>query len=599
MGFHIHIGDDTGLRPYDSTLFRRLLAYLKPYWGRVVLSCIAMFGASVAQLAGPYLIKVALDTHIANRDVNGLVRIATIYVAIQAGNWFCSYWQTYLMTWVGQRAIYQIRQELFSHLQELSFRFYDSRPAGVIMSRVTNDVNAMEELISEGFVHVINDVVTLVGIVVVMLVMDARLALVAFVTMPLLVWAATSFRGKVRIAYDAVRMKIAQVYANLQESISGVKVTQSFVRETENARRFDRINRENYDANMKAVWLFSVFAPFVELVGAAGGALVLWYGGNGILQGRITVGVLVAFSSYLSRFFQPIQDLSHVYNMLQSTMAACEKIFGIMDEVPEIKDRPTAGDLGPIKGLIEYKSITFGYNPQVPVLQEINFTAEPGRRIALVGATGAGKSSIANLLGRFYDPQEGAVLVDGQDIRDVTVKSLRDQMGIVLQDTFLFSGTVGDNIRYGRPGATDEQMIAAAKNVGAHDFILKMEQGYDTPVHERGARLSIGQRQLIAFARALLRDPRILILDEATSSVDAYTELIIQRALEKLLSGRTSIIIAHRLSTIRSADEILVMDLGRIVERGKHSELLVKHGVYSKLYEMQFKYQDVAASAGL
>ena len=595
MGFHIHVGDDTGTRPYDSTLFRRLMSYLRPYWGRVTLSCLAMCGASLAQLAGPYLIKVALDTHIVNRDVGGLVRIAVLYVAIQGANWFCGYWQTYLMAWVGQRAIYQIRQELFSHLQRLSFRFFDSRPAGVIMSRVTNDVNAMEELISEGFVHIINDVVTLFGIVAVMMFMDARLALVSFVTMPVLIWAATSFRGRVRVAYDAVRAKIAQVYANLQESISGVRVTQSFVREDENARRFDQVNRDNYDANMKAVWLFSVFAPFVEMVGAVGGALVLWYGGAAILEGRITVGVLVAFSSYLGRFFQPVQDLSHVYNMLQSTMAACEKIFGIMDEVPEIRDAPGAAGLGAVEGRIEYRDVTFGYDPQVPVLEDINFTAEPGQRIALVGATGAGKSSIANLLGRFYDPQNGAILVDGRDIREATVDSLRNQMGIVLQDTFLFSGTVRDNIKYGRPEATDAEMISAATSVGAHEFILKMEQGYGTPVHERGARLSIGQRQLIAFARALLRDPRILILDEATSSVDAYTELIIQRALEKLLAGRTSIVIAHRLSTIRSADEILVLDLGRIVERGKHLDLLARRGVYLKLYEMQFKYQNVAA----
>jgi ATP-binding cassette subfamily B protein len=595
MGFHIHVGDDTGTRPYDAALFRRLVSYLRPYWGRVVLSCLAMFGASLAQLAGPYLIKVALDTHITNRDAGGLVQIAVLYVAIQSANWFCGYWQTYLMTWVGQRAIYQIRQELFSHLQKLSFRFFDSRPAGVIMSRVTNDVNAMEELISEGFVHIINDVVTLSGIIAVMLYMDTRLALVSFVTMPLLIWAATSFRGRVRVAYDAVRQKIAQVYANLQESISGVRVTQSFVREAENARRFDRTNRENYDANTRAVLLFSVFSPFVEMVGATGGALVLWYGGLGILEGRITVGVLVAFSSYLSRFFQPIQDLSHVYNMLQSTMAACEKIFGIMDEVPEIRDQAGAQELGAIAGRIEYRGVTFGYNPQIPVLEDIDFVAEPGQRIALVGATGAGKSSIANLLGRFYDPQKGQVLVDGRDIREATVNSLRDQMGIVLQDTFLFSGTVRDNIKYGRPQATDAEMIAAAASVGAHEFIVKMEQGYDTPVHERGTRLSIGQRQLIAFARALLRDPRILILDEATSSVDAYTELIIQKALEKLLAGRTSIIIAHRLSTIRSADEILVLDQGRIVERGKHSDLLARRGVYKKLYEMQFKYQDLAA----
>jgi ATP-binding cassette subfamily B protein len=596
MGFHIHI-DDTGARPYDSALFKRLLGYIMPYRARVFLSWMAMLGGSLAQLAGPYLIKTAIDDYIARQDIEGLVRIAILYVAIQGFNWVCQYWQTFLMTWVGQRAIYQIRQELFSHLQRLSFRFFDSRPAGVIMSRVTNDVNAMEELISEGFVHVINDMVTLFGIIAIMFYMDWRLAAVAFVTLPVLTWASTSFRARVRVAYDAVRQKIAAVYANLQESISGVRVAQSFVRESENMKRFDKVNRENCDANIRAVLMFSVFAPFIELVGAAGSALVVWYGGSQIIQGQITVGVLVAFISYLSRFFQPIQDLSHIYNMLQSTMAACEKIFGIMDEVPEIADMPGAEPLGKIEGRIEYRGVTFGYDPNAPVLWDINFAAQPGQRIALVGATGAGKSSIANLLGRFYDPQLGGVYVDGKNIREVTVESLRDQMGIVLQDTFLFSGTVRDNIKYGRPGATDDEMVEAAINVGAQEFILKMEQGYDTPVHERGARLSIGQRQLIAFARALLKDPKILILDEATSSVDAYTELIIQRALERLFHGRTSIIIAHRLSTIRSANEILVLDGGRIVERGRHFDLLAHRGVYARLYEMQFKYQDQVAGA--
>jgi ATP-binding cassette, subfamily B, multidrug efflux pump len=594
MGFHVHM-DEGELKPYDSALFGRLMSYVTPYKTRIVLACAAMFGASASQLVGPYLIKVALDNYIAAKDVDGLLRIGVLYVAAQALNWFFQYWQTYLMTWAGQRAIYQIRAELFAHLQELSFRFFDSRPAGVIMSRVTNDVNAMDELISEGFVHVVNDLVTLVGIIAIMAYMDARLALVALVTLPVLAWASVAFRKRSRIAYDDVRQKIAAVYANLQESISGVRVTQAFVREKENAGRFDKINEENYGANVRAVLLFSVFAPSIEAVGALGAALVVWYGGARIIGGYMTVGVLVAFISYLARFFQPIQDLSHIYDMLQSTMSACEKIFGIMDEVPEIRDREDAVPLGKISGRVVYDRVTFGYTPGAPVLFDINFVAEPGQRIALVGATGAGKSSIANLLGRFYDPTDGSVLVDGRDVRSVTVRSLRDQMGIVLQDTFLFSGTVRDNIRYGRQDATEEEILLAARSVGAHEFIEKMELGYDTPVHERGSRLSIGQRQLIAFARAVLKDPKILILDEATSSVDAYTELVIQKALERLLLGRTSLIIAHRLSTIRSADLILVLDQGRIVERGQHKDLLEKRGVYAKLYEMQFKYQDPAA----
>lgn len=597
MGFHIHM-EDGELRPYDHKLFRRLLSYVMPYRARVMLSLFCMAGASLTTLAGPYLIKVAIDNHIAQRDTQGLVRVAVAYVIIQALHWFFAYWQTFLMTWVGQRAIFQIRQELFSHLQRLSFRFFDSRPAGVVMSRVTNDVNAMEELISEGFIHVVNDLITLAGIVGVMLYMNWRLALVAMAATPGVVWAATSFRKKVRAAYDQVRQRIAVVYANLQESISGVRVTQSFVREAENMLRFDKVNRDNYDANIKAVRLFSVFAPFVEVVGTLGAALVVWYGGAQVIAGHITVGVLVAFISYLSRFFQPIQDLSHIYNMLQSTMAACEKVFGIMDEVPEIRDASGATPLTRRNGRVEFVNVTFGYDPKTPVLRNISFVANPGQRIALVGPTGAGKTSIINLLCRFYDPQAGSILLDSMDIRDITVESLRGQMGVVLQDTFLFSGSIRDNIRYGRPEATDEEIVEAAKFVGAHDFIAKMEDGYDTAVQERGTRLSVGQRQLIAFARALIRDPRILILDEATSSVDAYTELIIQTALDRLVSGRTCIIIAHRLSTIRSADLILVLNDGQIVERGTHSSLLAQKGLYAHLYEMQFKYQqaDVAGS---
>lgn len=596
MGFHVHL-DAGELRPYDSRLFGRLLSYVLPYKGKVLLSCVFMFGASLTTLAGPYLVKMAIDNYIARRDVQGLVRVAAVYVLFQAAHWFFAYWQTYLMTWVGQRAIFEIRQELFAHLQRLSFRFFDSRPAGVIMSRVTNDVNAMEELISEGFVHIINDMVTLVGIVAIMVYMDPVLALVAFCTVPVLASATISFRKRQRVAYDLVRQKIALLYANLQESISGIRVTQSFVREKENMRRFDLVNKDNYDANIKAIILFSMFAPFVEIVGTVSSAVLVWYGGGQIIAGRITVGVLVAFISYVSRFFQPIQDLSHIYNTLQSTMAACEKVFGIMDEVPEIRDKPGARALGRIAGRIEYDNVTFGYDPSKPVLHDISFVVEPGQRVALVGPTGAGKSSIINLLGRFYDPQAGSIRVDGVDIRDVTVESLRRQMGIVLQDTFLFTGTVLDNIKYGRPDASDAEAEQAARYVGAHEFIMRMEHGYHTQVNERGTRLSIGQRQLIAFARALLRDPRILILDEATSSVDAYTELIIQRALDNLVRGRTSVIIAHRLSTIRNADLILVLDQGRIVERGTHRELLRRRGLYAHLYEMQFKYQDAASGS--
>lgn len=589
--------EEVTARPYDARLARRLWGYVLPYRRQLLLAVLMMVVVSATGLVGPYLIRIAIDHHIAGHNAAGLTQLALVYVLSQLINWVASYYQTYHMTWIGQRSIYQIRQELFGHLQLLGFKFFDSRPAGVIMSRVTNDVNAMSELISSGIVHVLNDTITLTGIVIIMLKMHTRLALVSFVTIPLLVWAATSFRGKVRRAYDLVRQRIAMLYANLQESISGVRVTQAFVREQENLGRFNRLNQQNFDANLEAIKLFAIFGPFVQLVGTAGTCLVLYYGGRLILGGSagITIGILVAFSTYLNRFFVPIQDLTNVYNMMQAAMAACEKVFGIMDTRPDITDAPGARTLPRVRGRVEFCDVTFGYDPARPVLHQVNLVAEPGQRIALVGETGAGKSSIINLLARFYEPTQGRITIDGHDLSRVTTQSLRRQLGIVLQDTFLFSGSVRENIRYGRPEASDAEVVRAAKTVGAHVFITALPDGYDTDVGERGGRLSVGQRQLVAFARALLCDPAILILDEATSSVDAYTELLIQRALDRLLEGRTSFIIAHRLSTIRSADLILVLDQGRIVERGRHQELLAQGQVYARLYELQFRFQDAAS----
>jgi ATP-binding cassette subfamily B protein len=589
--------EEVTARPYDARLARRLWGYVLPYRRQLLLAVLMMVVVSATGLVGPYLIRIAIDHHIAGHNAAGLTQLALVYVLSQLINWVASYYQTYHMTWIGQRSIYQIRQEVFGHLQLLGFKFFDSRPAGVIMSRVTNDVNAMSELISSGIVHVLNDTITLTGIVIIMLKMHTRLALVSFVTIPLLVWAATSFRGKVRRAYDLVRQRIAMLYANLQESISGVRVTQAFVREQENLGRFNRLNQQNFDANLEAIKLFAIFGPFVQLVGTAGTCLVLYYGGRLILGGSagITIGILVAFSTYLNRFFVPIQDLTNVYNMMQAAMAACEKVFGIMDTRPDITDAPGARTLPRVRGRVEFCDVTFGYDPARPVLHQVNLVAEPGQRIALVGETGAGKSSIINLLARFYEPTQGRITIDGHDLSRVTTQSLRRQLGIVLQDTFLFSGSVRENIRYGRPEASDAEVVRAAKTVGAHVFITALPDGYDTDVGERGGRLSVGQRQLVAFARALLCDPAILILDEATSSVDAYTELLIQRALDRLLEGRTSFIIAHRLSTIRSADLILVLDQGRIVERGRHQELLAQGQVYARLYELQFRFQDAAS----
>ncbi|MEW6723721.1 MAG: ABC transporter ATP-binding protein [Bacillota bacterium] len=593
MGLHIHAsGADAERAAVDTRVLSRLLRYMLPYKWHLAASVLLTLLVSAAGLAGPYLIKVAIDQHIANGDLAGLNLVALLYVATHLVTWVASFGQTYLMSYAGQSAIYTIREELFGHLQKLTFKFYDGIPAGVVMSRVTNDVEALNELISNGITHVFADIVTLGGIILIMVSMDWKLALATFVTLPFLVWCAVVFRERVIQAYREVRNKIANVNANLQESISGVRVTQSFARESKNSERFDQTNLENLQANMQAVSLYSVFAPVVEVIGAVGTCIVLWYGGKLILSQRIEIGVLVAFISYTARFFQPIQDLTNIYNQMQAATAASEKIFGIMDREPEVRSSPDAIELPPIRGEVEFDQVVFGYNPAQPVLHGISLTVSPGQRIALVGPTGAGKSSIINLLSRFYDPQSGAIRIDGHDLREGTLASLRRQMGIVLQDTFLFSGTIRENIRYGKLGATDAEIEAAAKAVNAHEFIARLPQGYDTQVNERGAKLSIGQRQLISFARALLRDPRILILDEATSSVDAYTEVLIQRALEHLLAGRTAFIIAHRLSTIRNADRILVIDDGRIVESGRHEELLATGGLYKTLYEMQFKYQE-------
>lgn len=580
----------------NPKILKRVWLFIWPYRMHLVFGMLFMLAVSVTGLATPILMRTAIDRYIkTEKNASGLTGIALLYLCVYVVNWLCTYWQTYYVSWAGQNIIYSIRQKMFEHLQRLSFNFYDRTEAGRVMSRVTNDVNALNELVSSGILNVINDAFKLVGIVGIMLFMNWRLALLTFTMLPFLWMLATKFRFRMQMAYHQVRRKIATVNANLQESITGIRVSQSFTRETSNMERFDSTNMENLQANMQAAQLHSLFGPLVDLVGAVGTCMVLWYGGSLIHADILTIGTVYAFINYVNQFYMPIRDLSQVYNVWQSATVSVERIFELLETEPDVQDKADAVDLPLINGRVAFENVTFGYNADQPVLHDICLAAEPGQTIALVGPTGAGKSSTINLLSRFYDPQQGCITIDGYDLRDVKLNSLHRQLGIVLQDTFLFSGTIRENISYGKPDASDEEVIDAAKAVGAHEFIMHLPDGYKTEVQERGSRLSIGQRQLVSFARALLCDPRILILDEATSSVDAYTEVIIQRALERLLHGRTAFVIAHRLSTIRNADKIVAIDGGRVVEEGSHEELLAKtDGLYRTLYEMQFKHQEPA-----
>ena len=574
--------DDAG--PIDTKILRRLLSYILPFRGTAFFALILMALSSLTTLAGPYIVKVAIDTAIEGGDLQRLNLLVALFLLSHLLNWGTSFGQQYLMAVVGHNAIYGLRKQLFNHLQRMPFRFFDKQPTGKVMSRVTNDTEALTEMISGGISHIIGDTLLLMGIIVIMLRENWQLALLTFTTLPLLFFTATYFRNKVLYAYRAVREKIADVNTNLQESITGVRITQSFTREQENAAKFDGVNQENYEANMKAISLFSIFLPFIEVISVIGIAIVLWYGGGQVVQGLIGIGTLYLFLDYTARFYAPIRDLSQVYNSLQSALAAAEKVFGIIDSKPET-DREDAYNLPDVAGHLEFEDVRFAYEEGQEVLNGVSFRLKAGETLAVVGPTGAGKTTLVNLLCRFYTATSGRITLDGHDIAAVTLKSLRQQTGLVLQDTFLFNGTVRENILYGSPTATEEQVVAAAKAVHAHQFIVALPSGYDTVVHERGSILSAGQRQMIAFARALLRDPAILILDEATASVDTRTEAQIQDALKILLKGRTSIIIAHRLSTVEYADNIIVLQEGNITQAGTHRQLACIPGLYQELLQ--------------
>lgn len=583
--------EDLNFKGYDPQVVRGLMQFVKPYWKPLLLSLALMVVTSAASVSGPYLIKVALDEGIGRQSLPTLRTTVLIYLAIAILQWSTIYARVYIMSRIGQSIIFDIRSRLFHHLQQLSLSFFSYYSVGRIIVRVINDVSVLREFITWAMLAIARDLFVIIGIVITMLAMDPRLSLLTFSVIPVMILITIVFRKKAREYYRQTRTAISWVNSVLAENIHGLRVVQAFSREDMNYAHFrDTVNRNNLEVNLKASRLAARFFPAVDLLGITAMALVIWLGGSAVLGEQITPGILVAFVLYINRFFDPIRDLSRRFDSFQSTMASGERILSLLAAPIEVSDSPDAQPIGEIKGEISFEQVCFHYpDDDQPVLENINLHIPVGQTVALVGKTGAGKSTLVKLVARFHDPIQGSVKIDGQDLRSVTQKSLRSQFGIVLQDPFLFSGTVMENIRFGRLDASDDEVISAAKMVGADEFITKLPHGYHTQVEEGGAILSVGQRQLISFARALLANPRILILDEATSSVDTQTERLIQAGLAKLLKGRTALIIAHRLSTITNADRILVIEEGHIVEEGSHNDLMDKRGIYFDLYSLRFE----------
>lgn len=574
---------------YNRRVVQRMLVYLRPYTKMMALAFVAMLAVSAMTLLAPYLLKITIDTYISQGDSAGLVCISLWTAGTYIGLFIATRTQQYLLSLVGQRMLANIRSDLFRHLQELSLSYHDTHIVGVTVSRVMNDVATINDLLSQGIITLLGDLFVLVGIIVVMLSMNLQLALLTFTVLPLMLLMTLWFSRRARVAFRETRTSVAKVVGGLAEDIAGVRVIQAFGQEDTTQERFSAVNEVNRKANIGAMSLSFIFLPAIEFLGILATAIVLWFGGRTVGSGTVTLGVLVAFLSYVTRFFQPVQELSRMFTTLQSAMAGGEQVVNLLETVPGVLDPPGAVEMPCIVGQIKFEHVSFRYQPELPdVLHDICLEIQPGQTVALVGPTGAGKTSISNLIARFYDVTQGAVRIDGIDVRSVQQRLLHRQIGLVPQDSFLFSGTIADNIRFGRPEATDEEVERAAKLANAHDFILAKPDGYATAIQEGASNLSVGQRQLICIARVFLTDPRILILDEATSNVDSLTESLIQDALRNLLHTRTAIVIAHRLSTIRSADLICVVQNGQIVEQGKHEELISRAGVYAALYQRQF-----------
>ena len=594
-------------KAYDARLMRRLLGYLRPHRRSVGVALAAISAGSVLQLAQPWLTKVAIDDHIASGELDGLDRIALAFLLVLAGAFVLEYVQTWTMQMMGQRIMYDLRMEIYRHLQRLDLRFYDRNPVGRLMTRVTSDVDTLNELFTSGVVTVFRDVFMLAGIMIVLLWMDWRLALVTFAVLPAIAWVTHWFRMHARESYRRVRLQIARINAFLQENIGGMATVQLFRREARNFEQFERINRAHRDANVESIFYYATFYPAVEALGAVATALIIWYGGGRAVQATVELGALVAFIQYSQRFFKPISDLSEKFNILQSAMASSERIFALLDTPVEIASPAAvvpatafspasavapAAARRPGGGRIRFEQVWFAYREDDYVLRDVSFEVAPGERVGVVGATGAGKTTLINLLMRFYDVDRGRITIDGVDVREMPLPDLRRRFGLVLQDVYLFSGSVRDNIRLGHDAIGDAEVRAAARSVHADGFIERLPSGLDSEVGERGASLSVGQRQLLSFARALAFAPDVLLLDEATSSVDTDTERLVQDALRMLMAGRTTIAIAHRLSTVQDVDQILVLHKGELRESGTHQQLLARRGLYHTLYQLQYKDQE-------